>query len=88
MDLWVCSMYDCNSMHDTILGVYSTQELAEGNARAWAMDKGEDVELVDRSVGLDKELIYYKVIEHILGIVFENYYTATIEKFKLDADAF
>ena len=88
MDLWICSIYDCNSMREIILGAYSTQELAEGNARAWVMDKGTDVEVVDRSVGFDKELIYYKVFEVILGCPIESYYTATIEKFTLDADAF
>ena len=89
MELWICSMYDCSNMKTTILGVYSTRAGAESEARMWIMGIGVNVETIDRSVNPEMETIYYKAwIPWDDDKYSIQYYTATIEKFKLDEESF
>lgn len=83
MELWTCSIYDCENMENIVIGVFSTRLKAEEQARVWIEGVMEhQAECYDRKVNTPtfEETIYYRTLLD-LGYY---YHTVRIECFTLD----
>ena len=83
MKLWTCMMIDNDYPDSTLLGIFSTREKAEEQARIWIEGVTEHRgEVNDREVNNEtgEEIIYYRARN---GRAYDHY-TAHIEIYTLD----
>ena len=78
MKVYTCTMYSGATLNDFVLGVFSTYEKAEQQAKTWMDGIGQMYEEIDRANDPSQTTIYYQTITN-----FTNY-SALIEEFTLD----
>ena len=78
MKVYTCTMYSGETLNDFVLGVFSTHEKAEKQAKTWMDGIGQMYEEVDRTNDPSQTTIYYQTIGDCTN------YSALIEEFTLD----
>lgn len=77
MKLYTCSMHDCTEGKDILLGIFSSREKAEYQARVWLFGLNEFFDLID----YDNEYEFFETISN-------HHYSAHYEEFNLNELSF
>ena len=78
MKVYTCTMYSGETHNEYVLGVFSTYEKAEKQAKIWMDGVGQMYEEIDRTNDPSQTTIFYQTISDCTN------YSAFIEEFTLD----
>jgi hypothetical protein len=80
MELWLCSVWDCEEGLNYNLGIFSSKEKAQKQAEIFVSGFDNEMNEIDHDYADDWYKIYYSAKTD----KYEARLTATIEKFNLD----